>query len=168
MKGLLATRSAPSRSYDIIGLAVFLAICLGVSGIGGAVTATSVGSWYQALQKPSFNPPDWVFAPVWTTLYVMIAIAGWWLWRRVGLRPARTAFAVYAVQLALNLAWSILFFSFRMIGAALIEVVVLLAAVLVTQLMFWRQDRVAGLLFVPYAAWVSFAMLLNAALWALN
>ena len=98
----------------------------------------------------------------------MIAIAGWWLWRRVGLRPARTAFAVYAVQLALNLAWSILFFSFRMIGAALIEVVVLLAAVLVTQLMFWRQDRVAGLLFVPYAAWVSFAMLLNAALWALN
>jgi benzodiazapine receptor len=157
-----------TRARDIVGLVVFLAICLGISGIGGAVTATSVGSWYQDLQKPSFNPPDEVFAPVWTALYVMIAVAGWRVWRAAGLRAARTAFLLYAVQLTLNLTWSFLFFGFRLIGAALIEVVIHLLAILANTILSWRHDRLAGLLLVPYGTWVAFAAVLNAALWRLN
>ena len=157
-----------SRGRDIAGLAVFLALCLAVSAIGGAVTATSVGGWYQALHKPSFNPPDWIFAPVWTALYLMMAVAGWLVWRGHGLRGARTAMTLFGAQLALNLGWSILFFGFRSIGAALVEVVILLLAILATTAAFWRRDRLAGMLFVPYAAWVAYATLLNAALWRLN
>lgn len=157
-----------NRRRDIVGLIAFLALCLGVSAIGGAVTATSVGTWYQTLHKPPFNPPDWLFAPVWTTLFVMMAIAGWLAWRAGGRSAARGALMLFAVQLALNLAWSVLFFGLRSIGAALVEVVVLLAAILATTVAFWRRDRIAGLLFMPYAAWVAFAVLLNVALWRLN
>ena len=157
-----------SRGRDIAGLAAFLALCLAVSAIGGAVTATSVGGWYQTLHKPSFNPPDWIFAPVWTTLYLMMAVAGWRVWRAHGLRRARAAMTLFGAQLVLNLGWSILFFGFRSIGAALAEVVVLLVAILATTAAFWRHDRLAGALFVPYAAWVAYATLLNAALWRLN
>lgn len=153
---------------DTIGFVVFLALCLGVSAIGAAATATSVGNWYRTLVKPAFNPPDWVFAPVWTTLFVMMAVAGWRVWRRDGLRRARVAMVLFALQLALNLAWSVLFFGMRSIGAALIEMLVLLLAILATTVAFWRRDRVAGMLFVPYAGWVGFAAILNAAIWRLN
>jgi len=157
-----------NRRRDIAGLIAFLALCLGVSAIGGAVTATSVGGWYQTLHKPPFNPPDWLFAPVWTTLFVMMAVAGWLVWRRHGLRAARGALLLFGVQLALNLAWSLLFFGLRSVGAALVEVIVLLTAILATTVAFWRRDPLAGALFVPYAAWVAFATVLNAALWRLN
>ncbi len=156
------------RHRDIAGLLAFLVICLGISVAGGAATASSVGTWYQTLQKPSFNPPNWLFAPVWTALYIMIAVAGWRVWRAHGLRGARAAMALFAVQLALNLAWSFLFFGYRMIGAALIEIVLLLMAILVTTVLFWKRDRLAGMLFVPYAGWVAFATILNFALWRLN
>lgn len=156
------------RHRDIAGLLAFLVICLGISVAGGAATASSVGTWYQTLQKPSFNPPNWLFAPVWTALYIMMAIAGWRVWRAHGLRGARAAMALFAVQLALNLAWSFLFFGYRMIGAALIEIVLLLMAILVTTVLFWKRDRLAGMLFVPYAGWVAFATILNFALWRLN
>lgn len=157
-----------SRLRDVAGLAGFLALCLGVSAIGGAVTATSVGDWYQTLQKPSFSPPDWIFAPVWTMLFVMMAVAGWRVWRADGLRVARAALMLFCAQLVLNLAWSVLFFGFRLIGAALVEIVILLIAITMTTAAFWRRDRVAGVLFVPYIAWVAFATLLNVALWQLN
>lgn len=153
---------------DTAGFIVFLAICLAVSGIGGAATASSVGTWYQALTKPAFNPPDWIFAPVWTALYFMMALAGWRVWRRGGLRKAQWALTLFGLQLALNLAWSVIFFGLRSIGAALAEIVVLLLAILATTAVFWRHDRIAGMLFVPYAAWVVFAVVLNAALWRLN
>lgn len=156
------------RHRDIAGLLAFLVICLGISVAGGAATASSVGTWYQTLQKPSFNPPNWLFAPVWTALYIMIAVAGWRVWRAHGLRGARAAMALFAVQLALNLAWSFLFFGYRMIGAALIEIILLLMAILVTTVLFWKRDRLAGMLFVPYAGWVAFATILNFALWRLN
>jgi benzodiazapine receptor len=156
------------RTRDLVGLLTFVAICLGVSAIGGAVTATSVGSWYQGLHKPSFNPPDWIFAPVWTALYILIAFAGWRVWRAAGLRAARAAFVLYALQLALNLAWSILFFGFRLIGLALIEIVILFVAILATMVALWQRDRLAGMLLVPYGTWVLFAAALNAALWRLN
>jgi len=160
--------SDSTRARDTIGFSVFLALCLAVAALGGAATATSVGTWYQTLAKPPFNPPNWIFAPVWTTLYFMMAIAAWRVWRRDGLRQARWALALFALQLGLNLAWSIVFFGMRMIGAALVEIVVLLLAILATTVVFWQRDRVAGMLLIPYAAWVAFATVLTAALWQLN
>ena len=105
---------ARTRVGDLIGLVAFVALYLGISAIGGWITAESVGTWYRTLQKPVFNPPDWVFAPVWTALYLMIAGAGWRVWRSHGMAGVRFAMAAYAVQLALNLAWSFLFFGGRM------------------------------------------------------
>jgi tryptophan-rich sensory protein len=153
---------------DTAGFVAFLGICLAVSALGAAVTATSVGSWYPTLAKPAFNPPDWIFAPVWTALFFMMAIAGWRVWRRDGLRKARWALTLFGLQLALNLGWSVVFFGLRSIGAALAEIAVLLLAVVATAAVFWQRDRVAGMLFIPYAAWVAFALVLNAALWRLN
>lgn len=147
---------------------MFLAVCLGVSGIGGAITATSVGDWYQSLQKPPFNPPDWVFAPVWTTLYVLMAVAGWRVWRGAQPEAGRKALLVFALQLGLNLAWSFLFFGLQRIDLALVEVVILLLAIVANTILFWRIDRLAGALFVPYVLWVAYATLLNASLWRLN
>lgn len=162
------TARYPKRSRDVFGLAVFLLVCFAVSGIGAAITATSVGSWYQTLQKPSFNPPDWVFAPVWTTLYVLIAIAGWRAWRRAQTKATSIALAVFAAQLALNLAWSLIFFGLQQIALALVEIVILLLAIVANTILFWRIDRWAGVLFVPYMVWVAFASVLNASLWWLN
>lgn len=157
-----------TRARDLMGLGLFAAICLAISAIGGWVTAQSVGDWYQALQKPDFSPPDWIFAPVWTLLYLMIALSGWRVWRRHGLAGARAAMTAYGAQLTLNLAWSFLFFGGHMIGFALAEILVLLGAIGVNAWLFWRVDRLAGWLLVPYAAWVAFACVLNLALWRLN
>jgi len=162
---MIMTR-APHR--DVVGLAAFVGVCLAISAIGGWITAQTVGSWYQALHKPSFNPPDWVFAPVWSSLYLAIAIAGWRVWRRAGIAGAPAAMACYALQLALNLAWSFLFFGRRMIGAALAEIMALLVAILLTAALFRPIDRLAAWLLAPYAAWVAFAALLNFALWRAN
>jgi len=156
---------------DALGLAGFAALCLAVAAAGGAVTATSVGTWYQGLAKPAFNPPDWLFAPVWTTLYLMIAFAGWRVWRLRGWTDPRglePAMLAWAIQLMLNLCWSFVFFGARLIGAALIEIVVLLVAIVATLRLFRRIDRPAAWLLLPYAAWVAYAALLNAALWRLN
>ena len=155
-------------SQDILGLIVFLALCLLVSGIGGAVTATSVGTWYQALLKPPFNPPDWVFAPVWTTLYVLMAVAGWRVWRRAGFELGRQALVVFAMQLGLNLAWSFLFFGLRRLDLAMVEIFVLLVAIIANTVLFWKIDRLAGAFFAPYVLWVAYAALLNSSLWLLN
>jgi benzodiazapine receptor len=161
---------SPARDWrsDVVALAVFVGACLGISAIGGWVTAQSVATWYPTLRKPFFNPPDWIFAPIWTSLYVSIAIAGWRVWRKVGVTGAPAAMVTYALQLALNLAWSFLFFGGRMIGAALAEMLVLLVAILVNAALFRPIDRVAAWLLTPYAAWVAFAALLNFALWRLN
>ena len=157
----------PSRR-DLIGLAAFVALCLLVSGLGGAITATSVSTWYQELEKPAFNPPDWIFAPVWTLLYLCMAVAAWRVWRKGTTAASRRALMVFAVQLGLNLGWSFLFFGLRRIDLALAEIFVLLAAIAVNTVLLWRLDKTAGLLFMPYFAWVAFACLLTASLWRLN
>ena len=156
------------RSQDVLGLAGFVGVCLVVSSLGGAITATSVDTWYQTLQKPPFNPPDWVFAPVWISLFILMAIAAWRVWRRMGFEPARKALMLYAVQLGLNLTWSTIFFGLQQIGLALVEIFLLLFAIVANTVLFWRIDQVAGLLFVPYVIWVSYACVLNASLWLLN
>jgi benzodiazapine receptor len=160
--------TVPVRSNRWLSLLAFIAICLAISAIGGVLTAQSAGGWYQTLNKPPFNPPDWVFAPVWTLLYLTIAVAGWRVWLAGGLARARSAIVVYAAQLVLNLAWSFLFFGARMIGAALADIVLLLAAIGVNAAFFARIDRTAAWLLAPYAAWVAFAAILNLALWRLN
>lgn len=162
------TQPAPrTRFHELAGLGAFIALCFGISALGGFATSSSVDTWYQTLQKPLFNPPDWIFAPVWTLLYLMIAVAGWRAWRSRApdLRAGMTA---YAVQLALNLAWSVTFFGARQIGAALAVIVLLLLAIGLNFVLFRRADRLAGWLLAPYAAWVAFAAVLNLALWRLN
>jgi len=143
-------------------------MCLAVSSVGGAITATSVDTWYQALEKPPFNPPDWVFAPVWTALYILMGVAAWRIWRLRSSKAHRIALSVFGLQLCLNLGWSFLFFGLQHINLALVEIVILLIVIIINMIMFWRLERLAGLLFVPYVAWVSYATILNASLSLLN
>ena len=157
-----------TRRLDLFGLFVFVTLCLLVSAAGGMVTATSVDTWYQALAKPSFNPPDWVFAPVWTTLYFLMGVSGWRVWRRSALRATRGALALFGLQLFLNFAWSVLFFGFQRIDLALIDIAILFVAIVANMIVFWRIERLATLLLVPYAAWVVFAIVLNVSIWLLN
>ncbi len=159
---------ARSRLVDIAGLVLFVALCLAIGGLGAAVTETSVKTWYAALAKPPFNPPDAVFGPVWTVLYVLMGIAAWRVWRAVDRDTARGPLTLFALQLALNLGWSVVFFGLQKIGAAVATIVVLWVAILVTMLAFRTVDRVAALLISPYLAWVTFAAVLNVAIWQLN
>jgi tryptophan-rich sensory protein len=156
------------KTKDLFGLALSVALCLGVAGIGGAITRASVSDWYQDLHKPSFNPPDWVFTPVWISLFVLMGISAWMVWRITGFARGRIPLTMFGVQLALNLAWSFIFFGAQLIGLALVEIVVLWVAILVTVDGFRRVSPVAGLLLIPYLLWSSFAVVLNAAIWWLN
>lgn len=156
------------RIRSLVGLAFFLGLCFVVSAVGGMVTATSVGTWYQALVRPPFNPPDWVFAPVWSALYLLMALAAWRVWKIASLAGARRELGIFAIQLALNLGWSVVFFGLRLPGWAFGEMIVLFAAIVATLILFWRRDRLAGVLIVPYVAWVGFALYLNGAIWWLN
>jgi tryptophan-rich sensory protein len=156
------------RAGDLLGLGAFIGLCLGIAAIGARFTAPSIDTWYRALHKPFFNPPNWIFGPVWTVLYLMIAFAGWRAWRSRHSAGAGARMAVYGAQLALNLAWSIIFFGGQMIGLALAVIVLLLGVIGVNAVLFWRADRLAGWLLAPYAAWVAFAAALNFALWRLN
>lgn len=152
----------------LLALLVLLALAGLVAAIGGLVTAEAIPSWYASLAKPAFNPPNGLFGPVWTLLYAMMSLAAWRVWMRRAFPGARTALAVYGAQLALNLGWSLIFFGLHAIGAALIEIVALFAAIVGTGVLFWRVDRAAGALFVPYGLWVMFASVLNFAVWRLN
>ena len=152
------------KAIEFLTLFALLATTLAVGFLASQVTVPSIPGWYAGLHKPSFNPPNWLFAPVWTTLYVLMAVAAWRTWRKAGVRPL----GLYALQLALNGAWSFIFFGAHAIGLALAEIVLLMVLVLAAMWRFWRTDRIAGLLFVPYAGWVLFAGLLNAAIWRLN
>lgn len=170
----MRTRSSHSTGLrhgggaGLIGLAVALALCLGVGALGGVWTAAGVRDWYPALAKPPITPPDWLFAPVWTVLYLMMGYAAWRVWRRAGFGGAKAALALFGLQLALNLAWSYLFFGRHWIGAAFAEILVLLAAIAATAIAFARTDRVAGWLLVPYIAWVAFASVLTGWIRMLN
>lgn len=151
-----------------MGLVVALLVVFAAAAVGGSATSSSVGDWYQALRKPSFNPPGWVFGPVWTALYAMMAVAAWLVWLRRGLADAQLPLALFGLQLALNMAWSVLFFGLRSPGLAVADIGLLWAAIAGTLVAFWRVSVPAGVLLLPYLAWVSFAALLNYAIWTLN
>lgn len=149
-----------NRGLSLLG---FLVLVVGGGLAIGYLTAP--GDWYAGLAKPSFNPPGWLFAPVWTVLYILVAIAGWRTFERDG---RGWAMRLWWVQLVLNFAWSPTFFAAHMIGAALAIVLLMLAAILAFIAASWRQDRVAAWLFALYAAWVAFASVLNGSIFALN
>lgn len=149
-----------------LGLCVL--VCFVAAAAGGAFTATSIGDWYMSLKKPAWNPPNWTFGPVWTMLYLSMAVAAWLVWGEAGWPAAGRALGLFALQLVLNVAWSGLFFGLRNPGAALVDIAVLWAGILATLLAFWRVAPTAGLLMAPYLAWVTFASALNFAIWRLN
>ena len=149
--------------------AAALAVWIAVTFLAPALGAWAMpGEWYAALRKPSWNPPSWLFGPVWTALYLMMATAAWLVWRRGGCSGQRRALTLYLVQLVLNAAWTPLFFGLKMPGIAFAEILLLLAAVVTTAFAFRRVNKAAGALLVPYIAWVSFAGFLNFTLWRLN
>lgn len=151
-------------------------------GIGSIFTSSSIPVWYRSLIKPSLNPPSWVFGPVWTTLFVLMGIACYLIWKKIPEKNFQKqiskltgtqktlvfALSVYGVQLLLNTLWSFLFFGIQNPGLALIEIILLWIFILYTIVLFYKIDKVAAYLLFPYLAWVSFATYLNYALWTLN
>ncbi len=148
---------------EVAALATCLAVCFAAAAAGSVATASSVGGWYQTLAKPPWTPPDWVFGPVWTTLYAAMGVAAWLVWRSTTAVRGR-ALALFGVQLALNVAWSWLFFGLRRIDLAFAQILVLYLAIALTVVAFARARIAAAWLLVPYLAWVSFAAVLNAAI----
>lgn len=148
-------------------LAGLIALCLGVGFAGSLATRQGLLEWYPSLRKPTWNPPSWVFAPVWTLLYVLMAVAAWLCWREVGIGYGYWMF-VFGFQLLLNLAWSFIFFSARNVELAFFEVVALLVWIGVTVAVFSVITPVAAWLMVPYLLWVTFATCLNWKIWQLN
>lgn len=155
--------SSQMRGGNMLALAVFLLVAVGGGLAIGAVTLP--GEWYAGLVKPWFNPPNWIFGPVWSVLYVFIAIAGWRTWQRERFGPAMKA---WVAQMLANFAWSPVFFSAQRTGLALAVILLVLVFVLVFIRLTWPRDRVAAMLFLPYAAWVAFATALNGAIFWLN
>ncbi len=151
-----------------VPLGIFLLLAFMAAVLAAIATATSVHTWYPMLRKPGWTPPAWVFAPVWTLLYVAMSVAAWRVWRMGSADDARRIVRLFAAQLTLNALWSILFFGLRHPGLALIDVLVLWL-VLVRMLVPFRMiDQVAGILWAVYFAWVTFAAVLNASIWELN
>jgi tryptophan-rich sensory protein len=148
-----------------LGLIGWLALSFRAAAIGGRFMP---GEWYASLNKPSWNPPGWIFGPVWTALYTMIAVAAWLVWRRGGWSAQRRSLTLFLVQLALNAAWSPLFFGLRRPGIAFAEIVLLWVAIAATLAAFRPVNRAAAWLLAPYLTWVSFAAALNFTLWRLN
>ncbi len=154
----------------IIKMIVSVAVCFGASAFGALfMNADSINTWYAQLQKPVITPPDWVFGPAWTILYLMMSISVYLVWSK-GLDYPRVKIAIglFLIQLALNAAWTPIFFGFHLILPALVDIVLLFFAILVTLLVFKTISSRASLLLIPYLIWVGYATVLNALIWQLN
>ena len=156
------------RTRSATGLVVALALCYGAAAVGGLFGAGGTGNWYANLARPSWTPPSWVFGPVWTILYGMMAVAVWLIWLNRRRRPAAAPMVLFAVQLVFNAAWSPLFFGLHRPDLAFADIVLLWLALVASVWLFLRRSALAGLLLVPYLLWVSFAAALNFAIWRLN
>lgn len=152
--------------HRLRSLAWLLFLTLSVAWVGSGVTRPEIAGWYHGLAKPAFTPPDRLFGPVWTALYILMAFAAWMA--QMASRDPQRPLLLFGFQLTLNLLWSFLFFGFHRIGLALAEILLLWLAILVTCVEFWRIRRLAGLLFLPYLAWAGYAATLNFAIWRLN
>ncbi len=158
-----------SKLPETLKLVTSLIICLFAGFIGSIFASPSIPTWYATLAKPSFNPPDWIFAPVWTTLFVLMGISLYLVWNK-GLqdKKVRTSLFVFGVQLVLNVLWSFLFFGLHSPFYAFLEIIILWAAIVLTIVNFSKVSRAAGFLLLPYICWVSFAAILNFSIWRLN
>lgn len=163
------TMPKPGTGGSVAVLVGFLLVVFGVAAAGGWFTQSSLSDWYAGLQKPALTPPNIVFPIVWNTLYLLMAVAAWLVWRTAGsFKAAATPLSVFFIQLALNLLWSALFFGLRSPDLGLVEIIPLWVAILATLILFSRVNRLAGLLILPYLLWVSFATYLTASIWLLN
>jgi len=172
---VVSKRIAPSgtmlnmRIRDIWKLVVSIIACLAAGAVGSIFTRQAIPTWYATLEKPAFNPPDWLFAPVWTLLYLMMGVAAFLVWRK-GLenRQVRIALIVFLIQLVLNALWSVVFFGLESPLYGLIVIAALWVAILFTVLKFYRISLAASVLLWPYLLWVTFAAVLNVSIWLLN
>ncbi|WP_410507930.1 TspO/MBR family protein [Methanosarcina hadiensis] len=157
------------QRVNVTRLLTCIIICQLAGIIGSIFTSSSLDSWYPLLEKPSFNPPSWVFFPVWTTLYTLMGISLYLVWEK-GMRHREVKIGVFlfGLQLGLNTLWSFLFFGLRSPYYAFLEILILWAAILLTIVQFWKVSKPASLLLIPYILWVSFAALLNYRIWVLN
>lgn len=154
---------------NAVKLIISIVIPVAVGATAGFFTATGVDSWYQTINKPSWNPPSWIFAPVWTTLYVMMGIALYLVWKSDSSdNLKKTAISLFAVQLILNFFWSFIFFNQQQPGWALVEIIAMWVFILLTIFAFAQVSKPAAWLLVPYISWVSFATILNYTIWELN
>jgi len=156
----------PKRK-QFFGLLLWLAITFVAAGIG-SIASINAGAFYMQLVRPEWAPPPDVFGPVWTALYALMGVAAWLVWRIGGYRAARTALALFLVQLVINALWSWLFFGLRLGAPAFVDILLLWVLVTATLITFWRARPLAGALLMPYLTWVSFASVLNYAIWQLN
>jgi translocator protein len=152
----------------LLGVIVSVVIAQMAGVIGSFFTVSGVQSWYSFLEKPFFSPPNWLFAPAWITLYTLMGIAAFLIWQKRKEVNAKTALCLYGAQLVLNALWSIVFFGLHSPFWAFLVIVVLWLLILLTMVKFWKIRRAAGILFIPYILWVSFASVLNLAVWQLN
>lgn len=150
------------------GFVLSLAICFTASVVGALFTTPKIDGWYATLTRPAFAPPNWVFGPVWTALYAMMAVAAWLVWKPHGFKQSALPLGLFGVQLLLNVLWSVLFFGMESPFAAFLEIIVLWLFILATTIAFFRRSRIAGSLMVPYLCWVGFAAVLNYGFWTLN
>ena len=153
---------------DALGLIAAVLICALAAAVGGVATAAAVRTWYPTLMKPRWNPPARLFGPVWSALYLMMAVSVWLVWRTRDATNVSVALGLFAVQLALNVLWSVLFFRLRRPGGALLDIGVLWIAILSTAVVFWPLDPIGSVLLLPYLAWVTFAAALNGSIFCLN
>ena len=164
----MASLQREGRGRRWVVLIAAIGLCLGVAALGGIATEAGPGSWYDGLDKASWNPPAWLFAPVWTALYVTLGFALWWIWRAPPGQGRRRALGLFFVQLGLNLAWSWVFFGLQAPLVALADLVLLLAAIVAAMCAAWRAAPLAAVVMVPYLLWCGFALTLNAAVVVLN
>lgn len=157
------------RSKDVYKLVVSIVACQCAGLIGSIFTRSAIPTWYATLQKPPFTPPNWLFLPAWVTLYVLMGISAFLIWRK-GLddRRIRTALIIFLIQLVLNALWSIVFFGLESPLYGVIVIIALWVAILFTLLRFFKISKVAGILLIPYIIWVSFAAALNTSIFVLN
>lgn len=156
------------KKSEIIKLIVSLILPLGLGSIAGMFTAGAVPEWYASLNRPSFNPPNWLFGPVWTILYIIMGISLFLIWKQSKSKERNLAIFVFCLQQALNFAWSFIFFYFNMIGFALIEIILLWICIVIMIILFYKIKPIAAYINIPYLLWVTFATILNAAYYILN
>jgi benzodiazapine receptor len=154
-----------NSSHTSLMLVVWVGLCFVVAFLASRYQP---GIWYEGLIKPGWTPPNWVFAPVWSLLYLLMGIAAWLIWKQGGFAAAAWPLGFFLLQLILNGLWSWLFFGRHLIGAAMIDIGLLWVAILITMILFWNRQPAAGIMFLPYLLWVSYASTLNFALWRLN